>query len=85
VAFVTPAAGATVAGLVPVEVRPSRATTRVDFFVNGVKKATVRVAPFVWVWDSTTTANGTRPLYVQAYSADGKMAEALRNVTVKNP
>jgi hypothetical protein len=85
VAFVRPTAGATVSGTVAVEVAPSRATTRVDFFVNGVRQATLRAAPFVWQWNTTTAANGARPLYVQAYSADGKVAEALRNVTVKNP
>jgi hypothetical protein len=45
----------------------------------------VRTAPFRWTWDTRTTLNGVRPLYVQAYSADGKATEAIRYVTVKNP
>lgn len=65
--------GGQVSGVVPVDVIASDnvGVTRADFYVNGQLVATDALAPFAFAWDSTTKADGSYTLSVQAYDAAG--------------
>lgn len=65
--------GGQVSGVVPVDVTASDnvGVTRADFYVNGQLVATDALAPFAFAWDTTTKADGSYTLSVQAYDAAG--------------
>lgn len=65
--------GGQVSGVVPVDVIASDnvGVTRADFYVNGQLVATDALAPFAFAWDTTTKADGSYTLSVQAYDAAG--------------
>jgi subtilisin family serine protease len=71
-----PAAGASVSGLVPIEVAASdnRQVTKVEFFVDGALAGTDTTAPFVLAWDSASVFNGSHTLSVKAHDAAGQSA-----------
>jgi subtilisin family serine protease len=78
-----PLAGATVSGLVPVNVSATDnvGVTRVDLQVNGKTVASDTVSPYAFSWDSTTVANGTASLVAVAYDAAGN-SKASTSVSV---
>jgi hypothetical protein len=80
-----PTAGSTLSGTVTIEVVTNEPTSHVELLINSVKQTTDRSAPYVWTWNSTTTRNGTRPIYVKAVKPDGRHDETLIYVTVRNP
>jgi hypothetical protein len=65
--------GGRVSGVVPVDVKASDnvGVTRADFYVNGQLVATDSLAPFAFAWDTTTKADGSYTLSVQAQDAAG--------------
>ncbi|QRN92813.1 S8 family serine peptidase [Archangium violaceum] len=71
-----PAAGATVSGIVPIEVAASddRQVTRVEFFVDGALVGTDTTAPFVLAWDSVSVSNSGHTLSVKSYDGAGQSA-----------
>lgn len=73
VAISSPAGGATVSGLVAIDVAASDnvGVTRVDLTVNGTLVASDVASPYQFSWDSTKTANGTASLVAYAYDAAG--------------
>ncbi|CAI06772.1 S8 family serine peptidase [Aromatoleum aromaticum] len=86
VSIVSPAGGATVQGVVTVDVAASDnvAVSHVELLANGAKVASAASAPYGFSWDSTTVADGATTLTVRAYDAAGNYASRAVNVTVAN-
>jgi len=96
VGWKTPAASATVAGLLwearnsgpsgPCEVTAADnvGVSKVVFSVDGTLLNTENVAPYNCKFDSTTVADGSHTLKAVAYDVKGNTATSLRTVTVKN-
>ena len=60
--------------------------TKVEFYFDGVLKATDTSTPYSWSWDTTTAANGGHTLLTKAYDAAGNVGtSAAVTVTVGNP
>lgn len=81
----SPANGATVSGTVNVTASASDnvGVTLVEFYLDGVLKATDSSAPYSWSWASNTAATGAHALTAKAYDAAGNSAtSAAVNVTV---
>lgn len=72
-AITSPGAGATVSGLVAVDMTASDnvGVVRADLKVNGTVVATDTTSPFGFSWDSAGVADGTATLTVVAYDAAG--------------
>ena len=82
-----PASNATVSGTVSVTSTASDnvGVTKVEFYVNGVLKATDSASPYTFTWDTTTLANGSATLTTMAYDAAGNIGQsAAVSVTVNN-
>lgn len=86
IAIANPTSGATVNGLVAVDVSASdnRGVTRVDLFINGTKFASDTLAPYAFSWDSTAVADGDVSIAAHAYDAAGNSTSRAVNVTVSN-
>jgi subtilisin family serine protease len=83
----SPANGAVVSGVVPVNVTATDDTgvARVELYVNGTLLATDTAAPYSFSWDTTASGSGTRCLYAIAYDAAGNSAQSSQvTVTVSN-
>jgi hypothetical protein len=82
----TPAAGATVSGVVPVQVTAVDDTgvTRVEFYVDNVLRAVKTAAPYTWNFDTTTIANGVHTLTVKAYDPAQNIGQASVTFTTQN-
>lgn len=79
----SPSNGATVSGVVPVNVSATDTTgvTRVELYVNGALLATDTAAPYSFSWDTAASGSGTRYLYAVAYDAAGNAGQSSQ-VTV---
>jgi hypothetical protein len=87
VAVASLANGASVSGLVPVDVSASDnvGVTRVDLRVNGKTVASDSSAPYQFSWDTSTLANGTASVSAVAVDAAGNSGtSATVSVTVAN-
>ncbi len=87
VSIASPAANATVGGVVNVAVNASDdvGVTRVELTVNGSGVAIDSAAPFGFAWDSRGVANGMNRLVATAYDAAGNStASAPVSVNVAN-
>jgi hypothetical protein len=87
VSFITPKSGETISGSVTWAVSADRAS-RVDFYIDGARRGTEYVAPYVFngdgnKLDTTTLANGKHVLAVTAY-IHNKVARASADVNVLN-
>jgi hypothetical protein len=82
----TPAAGATVSGVVPVQVTATDDTsvTSVAFYVDNVLRTVETAAPYTWSFDTTTIANGTHTLTVLAYDPAQNIGQASVTFTTQN-
>jgi hypothetical protein len=56
---------------------------RVDFVVDGVERASVDAAPYVWAWDASLERAGRHVLTARAVAADGR--SAIASVVVVSP
>ena len=84
VQLTAPAAGATLSGSVLVTANVRNAT-RVEFWINGQKRATDSATPFAWTWDTTAVANEAHSLVAKAYSGQTLLGTTpSRTVTVMN-
>jgi thermitase len=83
VSITSPAGGATVKGIVPIDVSASDnlGVSRVELLVNGTPVATDTTAPYGLSWDSTRVPDGNATLVAYAYDAAGNYSS--RSVTVK--
>lgn len=82
-----PANAVTVAGVVSVTAAATDnvGVTKVEFYVNGVLKATDTGSPYVFSWDTTALAPGTYTLSTKAYDAAGNVGQSQSvTVTVAN-
>lgn len=86
VAISAPTAGATVKGLVSVNVSASDnvGVARVDLVVNGTKLASDTSSPYGFSWDSTKVADGNATLVAYAYDAAGNYSSSTVTVKVAN-
>jgi hypothetical protein len=87
VAIANPLAGASVSGLVPVDVAAADnvGVTRVELRANGALVATDGVGPFQFMWDSSQVPNGSASLVATAYDAAGNSkVSASMSVNVAN-
>ena len=88
VSLTAPAAGATVSGTVTVSAGASDNSgivTLVEFFVDGVLKASDTAAPWAFSWDTLTAANGSHTLTAKAYDPSNNVGtSASVPVTVSN-
>jgi hypothetical protein len=86
VSLAAPASGATLSGVVPVRATLTNAVggVKVEFYLDGVLRATSAVAPYVWSFDTTTAGNGTHTLSAWAYDAAGNVGRASLTVTTNN-
>jgi thermitase len=85
--LLSPGAGATVQGRVPVEAAASdnQSVSRVELRVNGSTVATDIGTPYQFSWDTSTLANGSHTLQVVAFDAAGNAGASARvSVTVAN-
>ena len=90
VSIIGPTAGAILAGSVRWEARPTGfSATRVEFLVDGVRKWTEHLAPYVFGgdssrWDTRSVANGAHTLLARAVASDGATITRSVGVTVRN-
>jgi len=83
----SPANGATVSGLVPVNVSVADDSDvpRVELLVDGVVVLTDNAPPFAFVWDASARADGPATLQARAYDVAGNVGtSAVTSVTVAN-
>jgi len=87
VAISSPAAGATVSGTATISATASDnvGVSKVEFYVNGVLKATDTASPYSYAWNTTAVANGSYTLLAKAYDAAGNVGQSSASVTVNNP
>jgi len=58
---------------------------KVEYYINGVLKATDTTAPYAYSWNSKTVANGYYSITTKAYDAAGNVGQsAAVRVTVRN-
>ena len=86
VSITSPSSGATVAGLVPVDVSANDnvGVSRVELVVNGKPVATDMMAPYGFSWDSTSVADGNATIVAYAYDAAGNYSSRSLTVNVAN-
>ena len=84
--IITPANAVNVSGTVSISVSASDnvGVTKVEFYVNGVLKATDLGTPYVYSWDTSSIAPGAYTLMAKAYDAAGNVSQSSRTVTVVN-
>ena len=81
--FVTPAADATVSGIVTVEAGATDdvKVEKVDVWIDGEQRAIDLVAPYRFAWDTSREPGGTHTLELRAYDIDGNRVTRTRTVT----
>jgi hypothetical protein len=87
VSLTTPTLGSTVGGAVTVITSASDniGVNRVEFYLDGVLKSTGTTAPYSFIWDTATVANGSHTLSAKAYDATGNVGQSGNDtVTVFN-
>jgi hypothetical protein len=87
VSVTAPASNAKVSGTTSVTATASDnvGVSRVEFYVNGVVKATDTASPYTYSWNTTTIANGSYTLYAKAYDAANNVKQSASvTVTVNN-
>ncbi len=84
VAITSPADAVSVSGTVLISVTASDnvGVTKVEFYVNGVLKATDTGAPHAYSWDTSSVASGTYTLMAKAYDAAGNVSQSSSSVNV---
>jgi len=84
VGITSPLNAANVSGTVTVSVSASDniGVTKVEFYVNGVLKATDTATPYTYSWNTSTLAAGAYTLSVKAYDAAGNVGQASSTVNV---
>jgi chitodextrinase len=88
VSLTAPISGATVSGNVAVSADASDnvSVDHVNFLINGSIIDTEYVAPYAFIWDSTTVANGTVIITAQAVDSSSNSTTSTEvPVTVNNP
>jgi hypothetical protein len=83
--FVTPADGAAVQGIIPVEITASDASglEKVEIYINDVLAKAFSASPCRWDWDTTLVPAGEHRITARAYGANGNWAQKAITVEVK--
>ncbi|NTV50312.1 MAG: hypothetical protein HGB32_11630 [Geobacteraceae bacterium] len=86
VTITSPADSASVSGVVLLNVSASDnvGVSSVEFYVNGVLKATDIASPYAYSWDTSLLSPGAYTLMVKAYDAAGNVSQSTKSVTVVN-
>ncbi len=86
VQITNPSDGDTVSGTVTITADASDdvGVTKVEFYIDDVLKSTDDTAPYEYVWDSTTVADGNHTIKAIAYDGDGQTDEDQISVTTDN-
>lgn len=86
VALTQPDALATLTGSTTIKATASDnvGVSKVEFYIQDALKATSTVAPYEYVWDTKSVADGTYALTSKAYDIIGNSSFDTRSVTVKN-
>jgi N-acetyl-anhydromuramyl-L-alanine amidase AmpD len=79
------AEGQTVSGVQHWLVDATGSVAKVDFYVDGVPRATGAKAPYAWDWDAGAESPGPHTLTVRATGVDRAVAEQSFSVTVAPP
>ena len=81
--LVSPAAGATVSGIVTVEASATDdvKVEKVDVWIDGEQRAIDRVAPYRFTWDTSGEPAGTHTLELRAHDIDGNRVTRTHTVT----
>jgi chitinase len=82
-----PAANSTVSGtvLVNISATDNVGVDKVEYYINGLLKATDTSAPYVYSWDTTAFASGMYTLMAKAYDSAGNIGQSSSiSVTVVN-
>ncbi len=82
-----PLDGAVVWGPTPIYIETSdnlSGVEKVEIYVDGVLKSTITEAPYQYIWDTTTVANGSHSVMVKVYDNAGNIGQPTANVTVDN-
>jgi thermitase len=81
VSIIDPLGGATVSGLVPVDIEATDnvGVVRTELWVNNTSVAVDTTAPFAFTWDSKGVTNGKASLIVRAFDAAGNAATSNLN------
>ena len=82
--FLSPVAGATLCGSVPIEAFTRVATTSVTLYIDGDEKTPDATPPYYWTWDTTGRADGDHVLGVVATLADGSLVADRIDVVIDN-
>ena len=71
VTITSPTAGSTVSGTVSIQANATDnvGVTKVEFYVDGIKKSEDLAAPYSYSWDTNTVSNGSHTLTAKAYDA----------------
>ncbi|MCY1078976.1 Ig-like domain-containing protein [Archangium lansingense] len=87
VSLTAPASGALLSGDVTLTATASDdvAVTRVDFLANGVVIGSDTTAPYSFVWDSSSSGNGTTTLSARAFDSGCNSTTSSVEVTLENP
>ena len=88
VSILDPLSGATVSGLVSVDIETTDnvGVVRTELWINNTSVAVDTSAPFAFTWDSKGMANGSANLVVRAFDAAGNAASSnIVDVNVDNP
>lgn len=86
VSITGPANNATVSGTIQVQgsATDNVGVTRIQFYIDGQLVSSAASSPFSFSWNTTSAANASHKLTVQAYDAAGNMGSASVSVTVSN-
>lgn len=86
VSLTAPTGGATVKGLVAVNVSANDniGVSRVELVVNGTKLASDTASPYGFTWDSSMVPDGSATLIAYAYDAAGNYSSSTVSVKVAN-
>lgn len=87
VSIIDPLSGATVSGLIPVEIEAidNVGVTHAELWVNNTNVAVDTSEPFAFTWDSNGAVNGKAELFVRVFDAANNTATSNIEVTVDNP
>ena len=86
VAISLPTVEETASGIIAVEANATDATgvTKVEFYVDGVRRSVDLSAPYSWQFDTTSAANGKHQIEVRAYDLAGNVGSRELEVVTQN-
>src|SRR5262249_30150137 len=86
VTIAAPAAGAALSGVTSVQAAATDnvGVARVEFYVDGVRRAVDQLAPYAWQLDTAMLDNGSHTLTVRAYDAADNIGQASLTFQTSN-